>query len=114
MLFKASRTSSAAHVGLLTGTTIQSLMIVMIAQPHTSSGIHHHGSQDTIVYGVRGTGAIITDGGKTKQMVGPGDWALIPAGKEHQEANEGDEEVAWVIVRGGSTAEVGNVNEWTR
>ena len=88
------------------------LTTVMIAQPHTASGVHHHGDQDTIVYGVRGRGTIVSDGGKTRQVVGPGDWALIPAGTEHQEVNEGDEEVAWVIVRGGNTASVVNQDSW--
>jgi len=87
------------------------LIAVMIAKPHSSSGVHHHGDQDTIVYGVRGVGAIVSDGGKSKQVVGPGDWGLIPAGAKHQEVNEGDEEVAWVIVRGGRMAEVANLDE---
>lgn len=95
------------HVSELTTT------IVMIAQPHSSSGIHHHSTQDTIIYAVKGHGAVISEGGKTKQALGPGDWALIPAGVEHQEVNEGDEEVIWAITRGGKTAAVENVNGWS-
>lgn len=86
----------------------------MTAQPHTASDIHHHASQDTIIYGVRGRGAIETDNGKTRQEVGPGDWAIIPAGVEHREMNDGDEEVIWVIVRGGRQAEVINVDGWSK
>lgn len=85
----------------------------MIAQPHSSSGIHHHSTQDTIIYAVKGHGAVISEGGNTKQALGPGDWALIPAGVEHQEVNEGDEEVIWAITRGGKTAAVENVNGWS-
>jgi uncharacterized RmlC-like cupin family protein len=85
---------------------------VMIAQPHTSSGIHHHGAQDTIVYAVKGTGTLVSDNGNTRQELRPGDWALIPAGTDHQECNAGDEEVVWVIVRGGREAEVVNVEDW--
>jgi uncharacterized RmlC-like cupin family protein len=85
----------------------------MIAQPHTSSAIHHHSTQDTIIYGIRGHGAVISEGGKTRQPIGPGDWALIPAGVEHQEVNDGDEEVVWAITRGGKTAAVENLDGWS-
>lgn len=37
---------------------------LMRAQPHSSSAVHHHGNQDTIVYAVSGKGAIVSDGGK--------------------------------------------------
>jgi len=36
---------------------------------------------------------VISDNGKTRQELAPGDFALIPAWTEHQEVNEGDEEV---------------------
>jgi uncharacterized RmlC-like cupin family protein len=85
---------------------------VMTAAPHSSSGVHHHGSQDTIVLALRGIGAIVTDAGKTKQYLSPGDWALIPGGCDHQEANEGDEEVVWAIIRGGNEPQVVNLDGW--
>lgn len=66
---------------------------LMRAQPHSSSAIHHHGSQDTIVYAVSGRGSIVSDNGNQVDKLEPGDWALIPKGREHQEANDGDEEV---------------------
>ncbi len=48
--------------------------------------------------------------GKKRQDLSPGDWAIIPAFAEHQEANDGDEEVVWVIVRGpGGTPVVENL-----
>lgn len=79
----------------------------MRALPHSASAVHHHGPQDTVVYAVSGHGSLISSSGKTKegpfgdvrQDLGPGDWALIPAYREHQEVNDGDEEVVWVIVR---------------
>lgn len=67
---------------------------VMIAKPHTCSAIHHHGDQDTIVYAAKGHGTIISDEGKTRQDLAPGDFALIPAYAKHQEANDADEEVS--------------------
>ena len=72
---------------------------MMYAEPHSGSAIHHHGDQDTIVYAVRGHGALVSDGGKKRQPLEPGDWALIPAFAEHQEINDGEEELEWVIVR---------------
>ncbi len=48
---------------------------------------------DTIVYAASGHGAVISDNGKTRQELLPGDFALIPAWTEHQEVNDGDEEV---------------------
>jgi mannose-6-phosphate isomerase-like protein (cupin superfamily) len=75
----------------------------MIAKPHSSSAIHHHGEEgrqlcsmlvvreanhlisDTIVYAVKGYGTIVSEGGKKRQDLEPGDFALIPAFCEHQE-----------------------------
>lgn len=36
---------------------------------------------------------MISDNGKTRQELTPGDFALIPAWTEHQEVNDNDEEV---------------------
>jgi len=85
----------------------------MIAHPHTASAIHHHGAQDTIVYAVSGHGTVVSEGGRKRQQLGPGDFALIPAYAEHQEANEGDEEVRWVIVRSGREPVVENLEGWS-
>lgn len=85
----------------------------MRAQPHSSSAIHHHGNQDTIVYAVSGHGSIESDGGKQVDNLEPGDWALIPKGREHKEVNNGDEEAVWVICRApGGTPEVVNLTGW--
>ena len=54
----------------------------------------------------------MSEGGKKRQTLEAGDWALIPAGVEHQEINEGDEEVRWVIVRSGRVPEVVNLEGW--
>ncbi|ROW01293.1 hypothetical protein VMCG_05922 [Cytospora schulzeri] len=89
---------------------------LMRAQPHSSSAVHHHGAQDTIVYAVSGVGAIASldeEGHEQKQVLKPGDWALIPASREHKEVNDGDEEVVWVIVRApGGVPEVVNLTGW--
>src|ERR1700733_7144257 len=65
----------------------------MTALPKSASAVHHHGPQDTIVYAASGHGAIVSEGGKKRQDLAPGDFALIPAYAEHQEGNDGDEGV---------------------
>lgn len=85
---------------------------VMIAKAHTASAVHHHGEEDTIVYAAKGHGAIVSDGGKKRQKLDPGDWALIPAYAEHQEVNDSDEDIIWVIARGGRNPIVENLSGW--
>lgn len=84
----------------------------MLAKPHSSSAVHHHGDQDTIVYAVRGHGTVISEGGKKRQDLSPGDFALIPAYAVHQEVNDGDEEVTWVITRSGRRPVIENLEDW--
>jgi uncharacterized RmlC-like cupin family protein len=96
----------------------------MRAQPHSASAVHHHGGQDTIVYAVSGHGSLVSssagsrkdDGsqfGDVRQDLNPGDWALIPAYREHREVNDGDEEAVWVIVRApGGIPVVENLDGW--
>jgi uncharacterized RmlC-like cupin family protein len=81
----------------------------MTALPHSASAVHHHGPQDTIVYAASGHGTIVSEGGKKRQDLSPGDFALIPAWAEHQEVNDGENEVVWVICRSGSVPEVVNL-----
>lgn len=85
---------------------------VMIAKPHTSSGVHHHGEQDTVVYALCGHGTVVSKGGKKRQDLAPGDFALIPAWAEHQEVNDSDEEVTWIITRSGRAPVVENLERW--
>ena len=85
----------------------------MIAKPRSASAVHHHGSQDTIVYALRGRGAIVSDQGKKRQVLDPGDFAFIPAYAEHQEVNDGDEEVEWIVTRSGAIPHVENLEVWS-
>ncbi len=84
----------------------------MIAKSHASSAIHHHGNQDTIVYAVSGRGTVVSEGGKKRQDLSPGDFALIPAFAERQEVNDGDEDVRWIITRSGPVPIVENLEGW--
>lgn len=85
----------------------------MIARPHTASAVHHHAEQDTVVFAFSGHGTIVSDGGKSRQELKPGDFALIPAYAEHQEVNDSDEDVVWSIVRApGGEPKVVNLDGW--
>lgn len=107
---------------------------LMIAKPHTASAVHHHGKEgesraeslqqmqwivnarhlDTIVYAVKGYGTIVSGGGTVRHDLCPGDFALIPAFAEHQEVNDSDEDVTWMIARGGRNPIVENLDGWTK
>ena len=84
----------------------------MIAKPHSESAVHHHADEDTVVFAFSGHGTIVSEGGKKKQRLEPGDYALIPAWAEHQEVNESDEDVVWCIVRNGREPKVVNLEGW--
>ena len=70
------------------------------------------GFADTIVYAAKGHGTIVSSNGEKRQELAPGDFALIPAYAEHQEVNDGDEEVLWIITRGGRNPVVRNLEGW--
>ncbi|KAF8852824.1 hypothetical protein BDZ45DRAFT_729923 [Acephala macrosclerotiorum] len=46
------------------------------------------------------------------EELSPSDFALIPAWTEHQEINDGDEEVTWIITRSGGAPVVVNLEGW--
>jgi len=88
---------------------------VMVAKPHTSSSVHHHGEEDTIVFASKGRGAIISGpNGEKRQELAPGDFALVPAYTEHQEVNDSDEDVVWIITRSGRNPVVHNLGGWSK
>jgi len=82
--------------------------------------VHHHGGQDTIVYAVAGHGSLVCSSspapvhhGDTKVTLQLGDWALIPAYREHQEVNDGEEPLVWALVRApGGAPETVNLAGW--
>ena len=69
---------------------------------------------DIIVYAASGHGTIVSgpDGSKQQELA-PGDSALIPAYAEHQEVNDSDEDVIWIISRGGRTLTVQHLESWS-
>ncbi|KAF7519233.1 hypothetical protein G7054_g13147 [Neopestalotiopsis clavispora] len=84
----------------------------MVAEPRTSSAVHHHGEQDTVIFCASGRGAITSEGGNKRTPLEPGDFCLIPAWMEHQEVNDGDEKLVLCVVRSGRTPAVVNLTGW--
>ena len=107
-----AQTSGMIRQNALTNLTDHICASRMIAKPHTASAVHHHGDQDTVVFAFSGHGTIVSESGKKKETLAPGDYALIPAYAEHQEVNEGEEEVVWCIVRSGREPKVVNLGGW--
>ena len=89
-----------------------------VLQLHCLPGISNADSdfcvEDTVVYCVRGRGAVVSEGGNKRQVLEKGDFALIPAHAEHQEVNDGDDEVEWIITRSGRFPIVENLQTWSR
>jgi uncharacterized RmlC-like cupin family protein len=83
---------------------------LMTAQPHTSSAVHHHGDQETVIYVVSGGGQVRWgQHGEFSENLRPGDFVFIPAGVPHQELNPTGERIVWVIVRSGAQPVVVNL-----
>jgi uncharacterized RmlC-like cupin family protein len=72
------QTEGMQRANALVGLTPNICASRMIAKPHTASAVHHHGEQDTVVFAFSGHGTIVSEGGKKKQHLSPGDFALIP------------------------------------
>ncbi|KAF1990398.1 RmlC-like cupin [Aulographum hederae CBS 113979] len=106
-----SQTEGMIRYNGITDLSDQICGTLMVAKPHTASAIHHHGTEDTIVYAVSGHGTIVSGNGEVRHDLKPGDFALIPACAEHQEVNDGDVDVVWVISRGGRDPIVVNLPE---
>ncbi|KAK3292896.1 RmlC-like cupin domain-containing protein [Chaetomium fimeti] len=85
---------------------------ILIVKPNSSSTVHHHGEQETIIYTVSGQGSLLSqpkgdDEEPERHELGPGDFAFIPAWTEHQAVNNSETDFHLVIIRtGGRPVEV--------
>jgi hypothetical protein len=64
-----------------------------------------------MVYAAKGNGA---GAGSLGHDLSPGDFTLIPAFTEHQEVNDSDEDVVWVIICGGRNPIVESLDGWSK
>ena len=76
-----------------------------LVEPGSRTGIHHHGSQETIVYVLEGEGYVEWgERGEHNATVHPGDFIHVPAHLPHRETNpSSDKPSRWIVVR--STSE---------
>jgi uncharacterized RmlC-like cupin family protein len=83
----------------------------VVVQPSVSTGPHHHGELETVLYIIRGR-ARFRWGGKLEFVdeAGPGDFIYVPPFVPHQEINASPEEpVEAVVVRSGQEPVVVNL-----
>jgi uncharacterized RmlC-like cupin family protein len=84
---------------------------VMLAEPDTTSSVHHHGPLETVVYVLSGQGKVRW--GKWLEHeadLEPGDFLFIPPYVPHQESNPSPSQpTQWVVVRSGREAVVVNL-----
>jgi uncharacterized RmlC-like cupin family protein len=84
---------------------------VMLAEPDTTSSVHHHGPLETVVYVLSGKSKVRW-GTRLEHEVDlePGDFLFIPPYVPHQEINPSpDEPTQWIVVRNGREAIVVNL-----
>lgn len=79
---------------------------------HSTSGWHHHGEHDTLVFILKGMARMeCGPGGATVVDATPGDFLHVPKGAIHRESNPGAEENEAIVVRAGHGPPVVNVDE---
>jgi uncharacterized RmlC-like cupin family protein len=77
-------------------------------EPGVSSGWHHHGDHDTVVYVVRGAFRVETESGVVE--ADPGDFVHVPARTVHRESNPSSQTAEVVLVRRGTGPVTVNVD----
>jgi uncharacterized RmlC-like cupin family protein len=82
-------------------------------EPGSRTGIHHHGSQETIAYVLEGTCEIRWgENGEFRAHASAGDFIHVPAYLPHMEINPSRREpFRWVVVRSTPTPIVVNLPE---
>ncbi|KAI6081348.1 RmlC-like cupin [Hypoxylon rubiginosum] len=112
--------------GAVIGKSDRMCATVLIAKPHCSSAVHHHGEQETIIYAASGKGMsvgaaltssrLVTSAGADEEPkrheLSAGDFAFIPPWTEHQEINQTDENVVWILIRSGPEPVVVYLTGW--
>ena len=72
---------------------------------------------DTIIYAASGKGVLVTNPHDDveklqRHELSAGDFAFVPPWTEHQELNETDEDVVWVLIRSGPHPVVVYMTDW--
>jgi len=116
-----SQTSGAQrHAAICRETGVRSGLWggTFLVAPGARTGIHHHGSQETLVYVLEGESIVEWgDRGEHSVSVRAGDFLHVPAQLVHREINpSADAPFRWVVVRSSSEPIVVNLPEdaWSR
>src|ERR1700743_1370033 len=74
---------------------------VFVVEPGAQTGIHHHGSQDTVVYVLEGESLVEWgERGEQAVKVHAGDFLHVPAWLGHREINPAkDMPFRWIVIR---------------
>ena len=82
-----------------------------LVEPGARTGIHHHGSQETVVYVLEGESLVEWgERGEHSVTARAGDFLHIPAWLVHREINPSqDEPFRWVVIRSSSEPIVVNL-----
>ena len=74
---------------------------IFVVEPSATTGIHHHGKQDTVVYVLEGEASVRWGKlGEHSVTVRAGDFLHVPAWLPHQELNPSKEHpFRWMVVR---------------
>jgi uncharacterized RmlC-like cupin family protein len=109
---------SLRHAAICTELGIRSGLWggTFLVEPGARTGIHHHGSQETVVYVLEGE-ALVEWGehGEHSATVCAGDFLHVPAWLPHREVNpSGDVPFRWFVIRSSSEPIVVNLpgNFW--
>lgn len=84
---------------------------VALTEPGMTSGWHHHGDHETVIYVA--SGALRMEAGPAGSQVieaTAGDFVLVPRGAVHREGNPSDARSELIIVRSGRGPTVTNVD----
>src|ERR1700733_5781842 len=86
---------------------------VMLAEPNSTSSVHHHGPLETVVYVLSGQSKVRWGSRLEHEAdLEPGDFLFIPPYMPHQEINPSpDQATQWVVVRNGQEAIVVNLTK---
>src|SRR5277367_3221512 len=86
---------------------------VMLAEPDSTSAVHHHGPLETVVYVLSGQSKVRWGSRLEHEAdLEPGDFLFIPPYMPHQEINPSpDQATQWVVVRNGQEAIVVNLTK---
>jgi uncharacterized RmlC-like cupin family protein len=74
---------------------------IFVIEPGATTGIHHHGEQETIAYVLEGY-CLVRWGehGESSAVAQPGHFIHVPAWLPHMEINQsGNNQCVWVVVR---------------